>query len=104
MKAGGLALKNLIQPTISLEMPVPSQGHYGFHSFPVVNQFPQNYTPKTRLGAVRIQLITIMVRGSSSTSNIYSVTDVNNPGISDEKQGKKDRIVTTKTEHIRVHL
>jgi hypothetical protein len=29
-------LYNLIQPTISLEMPVPSQGHYGFHSFPVV--------------------------------------------------------------------
>jgi hypothetical protein len=28
---------NLIQPTISLEMPVPSQGHYGFHSFPVVD-------------------------------------------------------------------
>jgi hypothetical protein len=22
---------------ISLEMPVPSQGHYGFHSFPVVD-------------------------------------------------------------------
>jgi hypothetical protein len=37
MKAGGLALKNLIQPTISLEMPVPSQSHYGFHSFPVVD-------------------------------------------------------------------
>jgi hypothetical protein len=37
MKAGGLALQNLIQPTISLEMPVPSQGHYGFHSFPVVD-------------------------------------------------------------------
>jgi hypothetical protein len=34
MKGGGLALQNLIQPTISLEMPVPSQGHYGFHSFP----------------------------------------------------------------------
>jgi hypothetical protein len=34
MKAEGLAPKNLIQPTISLEMPVPS--HYGFHSFPVV--------------------------------------------------------------------
>jgi Na+-translocating ferredoxin:NAD+ oxidoreductase RnfD subunit len=32
-----LALYNLIQPTISLEMPVPSQGHYGFHSFPVVD-------------------------------------------------------------------
>ena len=27
------------QPTISLEMPVPSQGHYGFHSFPVVDWF-----------------------------------------------------------------
>jgi hypothetical protein len=27
----------MIQPTISLEMPVPSQGHYGFHSFPVVD-------------------------------------------------------------------
>jgi hypothetical protein len=25
------------QPTIALEMPVPSQGHYGFHSFPVVD-------------------------------------------------------------------
>jgi hypothetical protein len=37
MKAGGLALENLIHPTISLEMPVPSQGHYGFHSFPVVD-------------------------------------------------------------------
>jgi hypothetical protein len=37
MKGGGLALENLIQPTVSLEMPVPSQGHYGFHSFPVVD-------------------------------------------------------------------
>ena len=30
---------HLIQPTISLEMSVPSQGHYGFHSFPVVYWF-----------------------------------------------------------------
>jgi hypothetical protein len=37
MKGGGLVLYNLIQPTISLEMPVPSQGDYGFHSFPVVD-------------------------------------------------------------------
>jgi hypothetical protein len=36
MRAGGLAIL-VIQPTISLEMPVPSQGHYGFHSFPVVD-------------------------------------------------------------------
>jgi hypothetical protein len=28
---------DLIQLTIPLEMPVPSQGHYGFHSFPVVD-------------------------------------------------------------------
>ena len=33
MKAGGLALLNLIQPTISLEKPVPSQGHYVFTVF-----------------------------------------------------------------------
>jgi hypothetical protein len=37
MKAGGLAPFNLIQPTISLGMPVPSQGHYGFSSFLVVD-------------------------------------------------------------------
>jgi hypothetical protein len=29
----------LIQPTISLEMPVPSQGHYGFHSFRLLTDF-----------------------------------------------------------------
>jgi hypothetical protein len=29
----------MIQPTISLEMSVPSQGHYGFRSFPVVDWF-----------------------------------------------------------------
>ena len=33
MKGGDLALWNLIQPTISLEMPVPSQGHYVFTVF-----------------------------------------------------------------------
>jgi hypothetical protein len=32
----GKQLVNFIT-TISLEMPVPSQGHYGFHSFPVVD-------------------------------------------------------------------
>ena len=37
MKAGGLELLKLIQPTISLEMPVPSQDHYRFPSFPVVD-------------------------------------------------------------------
>jgi hypothetical protein len=37
MKAGGLALYNLIQPTISLKMLLPRQGHYDFHSFPDVD-------------------------------------------------------------------
>ena len=39
MKGGGLAHSNLIQPTIFLEMPVSSQGHYGFHSFPCIDWF-----------------------------------------------------------------
>ena len=39
MEARGVTPYNLIQPTISLEMPVPSQGHCGFPSFPVVNGF-----------------------------------------------------------------
>ena len=39
MKGGGLTLQNLFQPTISLEMPVPSQGHYDFQNFPVVDWF-----------------------------------------------------------------
>ena len=39
MRAGGLAPWDLIQPTISLEMPVPSRGHCGFHSFPAVDWF-----------------------------------------------------------------
>jgi hypothetical protein len=31
-------LKSLkLTHAVSLEMPVPSQGHYGFHSFPVVD-------------------------------------------------------------------
>jgi hypothetical protein len=37
MKAGEFASSNMIQSTISLEMPVPSRGHYGIHSFPVVD-------------------------------------------------------------------
>ena len=37
-------LSLVIQPTISLEMPVPSQGHYGFHSFPGVDCFVCLYT------------------------------------------------------------
>jgi hypothetical protein len=44
MKGGGLALYNLIQPTISLEMPVPSQGHYGFHIFRLLTDIVCLYT------------------------------------------------------------
>ena len=32
-----LARSNTRDIPFSLEMPVPSQGHYGFHSFPVVD-------------------------------------------------------------------
>jgi hypothetical protein len=39
MKAGGLALENLIQTTISLEMLVPSQGHYVFTVFRLLTDF-----------------------------------------------------------------
>jgi hypothetical protein len=39
MKAGGLALENLIQPTISLELPVPSQSHYVFTVFRLLTDF-----------------------------------------------------------------
>ena len=39
MEAGGLAPYNMIQPTISLEMPVPSQGHCGFPVFQLLTDF-----------------------------------------------------------------
>jgi hypothetical protein len=31
--------KPSVQPTISFAMPIPSQGHYGCHSFPVDDWF-----------------------------------------------------------------
>ena len=34
----------ITQPTISLEMPVPSQGHYGFPSFRLLTDFVCLYT------------------------------------------------------------
>ena len=37
--SGRLGAVKLILPTISLEIPVPSQGHTGFPSFPVVDWF-----------------------------------------------------------------
>jgi FtsH-binding integral membrane protein len=54
MKGGGLALWNLIQPTISLEMPVPSQGHYGFHSFRMLTDLVCLYTYEFWLSIVRL--------------------------------------------------
>jgi hypothetical protein len=44
MKAGGLALYNLIQPTISLEMPVPSQVITVFTVFRLLTDFVCLYT------------------------------------------------------------
>jgi hypothetical protein len=36
-ESGAFGALKSYSPTISLEMPVPSQGHYGVHSFPVVD-------------------------------------------------------------------
>jgi hypothetical protein len=49
-----LAPKNLIQPTISLEMPVPSQGHYGFHSFRLLTDFVCLYNYEFGLSLCKI--------------------------------------------------
>ena len=54
MRAGGLALYNPIQPTISLEMPVPSQGHYGFHSFRLLTDFVCLYNYEFLLSLCKI--------------------------------------------------
>jgi hypothetical protein len=50
MKAGGLAFYNLIQPTISLEMPVPSQGCWLILSVYILMSFD---FPFVRLFGVR---------------------------------------------------
>ena len=47
-------LSLVIQPTISLEMPVSSQGHYGFHSFPGVDCFVCLYTYEFWLSLCKI--------------------------------------------------
>ena len=61
MKGGGLALLNLIKPTISLEMPVPSQGHSGFYSFPVVDWFVCLYTYEFWLSLCTIDRSSVIV-------------------------------------------
>jgi hypothetical protein len=44
----------VIQPTISLEMPVPSQGHYGFHSFRLLTDFVCLYNYEFLLSLCKI--------------------------------------------------
>ena len=48
----------MIQPTISLEMPLPSQGHFGFHSFRLLTDFVCLYSYEFWLSLCKI------VRGS----------------------------------------
>ena len=43
-----------IQPTISLEMPVPSQSHYGFHSFRLLTDFVCLYNYEFGLSLCKI--------------------------------------------------
>jgi hypothetical protein len=44
----------MVQPTISLEMPVPSQGHYGFHSFRLLTDFVCLYNYEFGLSLCKI--------------------------------------------------
>ena len=39
IKAQKVGLRSFFLTSIILEMSVPSQGHYGFHSFPVLTDF-----------------------------------------------------------------
>ena len=68
MKAGGLALYILIQPTISLEMPVPSQGHYVFIVFRLLTDFVCLHTYEFWLSLWKI------VRSSSFYVNIKTIS------------------------------
>ena len=54
MRVGGLAVYNLIQPTISLEMPVPSQGHYVFTVFRLLTDFVCLYSYEFWLSLCKI--------------------------------------------------
>ena len=68
-----LASFYLIQPTISLEMPVPSQVHYGFHSFPVVGWFVCLYTYEFWLSLCKIvrSLVIVLLSLFVSMDLIY---------------------------------
>jgi hypothetical protein len=44
----------LIQPTISLEMPVPNQGHYDFHSVRLLTDFVCLYNYEFLLSLCKI--------------------------------------------------
>ena len=61
MKGGGLALWNLIQPTISLEMPVPSQGDYVFTVFRLLTDFVCLYTYEFWLSLCKIARSSVIV-------------------------------------------
>jgi hypothetical protein len=67
-----LALKNLIQPTISLEMPVPSQGHYGFHSFPDVIIFNVGTASLEARNIRLVKIITYIIEESKLISENMS--------------------------------
>ena len=70
MRAGGLAPSNLIQPTISLEMPVPSQGHYGFHSFRFLTDFVCLYNYELGLSLCKIVRSSVILLLSLFTQTI----------------------------------
>jgi hypothetical protein len=58
----------MIQPTISLEMPVPSQGHYGFTVFRLVTDFVGLYTYEIWLSLCKIARCSVILLLPLSTS------------------------------------
>ena len=76
MKAGGLALENLIQPTISLELPVPSQSHYVFTVFRLLTDFVCLYAYELWLSLCKIVRSSVILL--LPLSSIFSYKDHSN--------------------------
>ena len=72
MRAGGLAPKNLIQPTISLEMPVTSQDHYVFTVFRLLTDFVCLYNYQFWLSLCKIVRSSVILLLPLSTQSCIS--------------------------------
>ena len=106
MKAGGLAFLNLIQPIITLEMPVPSQGHYVFTVFRLLTDFVCLYTYEFWLSLWKIVLssVILLLPLCKQTSMESSLTAALMKYGSDiqlkEKQKEMLRLLADKYQHV----